>query len=49
MESLHQRLGPQAVEEDLADMGTEHTPQYDPYKDGSQNEVAFANWKKNQR
>ena len=36
MESIHQRLGPQAMVNDLTDRGTEDMPHYDPYEDESQ-------------
>ena len=37
MQLLHQRLGPHTIVGDLADLGKEDMPQYDPYKDESQN------------
>ena len=41
MESLHQTLGPCTVLRDLVKLGVEETPQYDPYKDESQNAEKF--------
>ena len=35
MESVHQKIGPQAAVDDLADLGTEDTPKYDPHEDES--------------
>ena len=37
LESFHQRLGSQAMVDDLADLGMEDMSQYDSYKDKSQN------------
>ena len=41
MESVDQRLGPQATVEDLLDLVTEEMPQHDPDEDASQNEQTF--------
>ena len=41
MESLHQRLGPQAMMDDLADLDAEGTPQYDQYEDKLQDNEIF--------
>ena len=46
---LHQRLGPHAIVEDLAELGIWGMPQYDPYEDELQNVETFCPWMKNQR
>ena len=43
MELDHQRLRNQAMVEGLSDLGTEDTPQHNPYKDASQNGETFPN------
>ena len=42
MESLHQRLGLQAMVDDLIDLDAEDMLQYDPYGDESQNVETFS-------
>ena len=41
MESLHQTMDPHTSLRDLANLGVEETPQYNPYKDESQNAETF--------
>ena len=41
MESLHQRLGNQAEEDDMADLSADGMTQYNPYEDESQNVDTF--------
>ena len=41
MESIHQRLGPQAEMGNLVELGVEDTPQYDQYDDKLQNAETF--------
>ena len=41
MKSLHQRLGPQAMVDGLADLGMEYIPEYNLYDDESQNVETF--------
>ena len=41
MESLHQRLGPQAYWMNVVDLGGEGMPQYNPYEDESQKVETF--------
>ena len=48
MESVHQRLGPKTTVGNLPDINVEGTPQYNSYKDASQNIETFPVWMKNQ-
>ena len=41
MESLHQRFGPHTEVKDLAELGIVDMPQYETYKDESQNADTF--------
>ena len=41
MESLYQKLGPQAMARDLVELGVEDILQYNPYEDRSQNVQMF--------
>ena len=41
MESLHQRLCPEAEVGDFIELGAKGMPQYDPYEDNSQNTKTF--------
>ena len=41
MELLHQRLGPHAMVDDLAELGADDTLQYDLHEDKSQNAETF--------
>ena len=49
MELPHQRLGLYVTMSEIANLGTEHMLQYDPYEYESQNVEIFPNWMKNQR
>ena len=46
MESVHERVVPQDMMDDLVDFGKEDTPKYDPCKGGSQMERCPPVWKK---
>ena len=49
MESGHQRLGPQAMVDDLEYIDTEDMPQYDLCVDGSQNRETFPSFEEEKR